>query len=107
MASEKIVKLVEPITVGGKEISEVTVRRSTVGDEEDAMQSAVQLKRGKNPLTVEMCLMARVSKLPYDAVRSMHGPDYAALRQALNELNGVTQEEEFDDGENPMMPENG
>ncbi|MDE6734943.1 MAG: phage tail assembly protein, partial [Desulfovibrio sp.] len=49
MAQTKTVKLAEPIMVGGKEVTEVTLRRSTVGDEEDAMQQAVQLKRGKNP----------------------------------------------------------
>lgn len=102
MASKKVT-LVEPISVGGKELLEVDVRRSCIGDEEDAMQQAIQMKRGKNPLTVEMCLMARVSGLPFDAVRSMHGPDYTAIRQAMNELNGLSPDD-VDDDENPMTP---
>lgn len=103
---KKTVKLANPIIVAGKEISEVEVRRSTIGDEEDAMQQAIQLKKGKNPLTVEMCLMCRVARLPYDAVRAMHGPDYMAIRQAMNEMNGNVPELEADD-ENPMTPMEG
>lgn len=98
----KNIKLIEPVTVGGKEITEITVRRSTIGDEEDAMQAAIQMKRGKNPLCVEMNLMSRVSKLPYDVLRSMHGQDYQQIRNALNEVNG-TLPEAVDD-ENPMTP---
>ncbi|WP_288230892.1 phage tail assembly protein [uncultured Desulfovibrio sp.] len=88
MARTRTVALSEPIEVGGKALAEVVVRRSTVGDEEDAMQQAVQLKRGQNPVTVEMCLLSRVTRLPYDAIRSLHGADYAAIREALGELNG-------------------
>lgn len=101
MSQKKFVKLEEALEIGGKQITELEVRRSTIGDEEDAMQSAIQLKKGKNPLTVEMCLMARVTRLPYDAVRSMHSQDYMAIRQAMNALNGTSLEEETDD-ENPM-----
>lgn len=108
MAETKTVKLAEPIQMGAKEITEVTLRRSTVGDEEDAMQQAVQLKRGKNPVTVEMFLFAKVTRLTYDAIRSMYGTDYAAIREAFNDLNGYTppddEEGDADDG-NPMTPE--
>ncbi len=104
MANKIRVALTEPLEVGGQQITEVEVRHSTIGDEEDAMQEAVQLKRGRNPLTVEMCLLSRVSKLPYDIIRSMHGPDYAAIRAAHNELNGLTGDRQADDGENPMTP---
>ena len=97
MAKTTTVILSEALEVGGKQISEVIIRRSTVGDEEDAMQQAIQLKRPKNAVTMEMCLMSRLTKLPYDAIRSLCGPDYAALRNALNELNGASPEEE-----NPM-----
>lgn len=102
MENNKIVILKEPLEVAGKILTEIEVRRSTIGDEEDAMQTAIQLKKGKNPLTVEMCLMARVTRLPYDKIRLMHGQDYAAIRAALNELNGV--EAPKDDDENPMTP---
>ncbi|MBQ3059612.1 MAG: phage tail assembly protein [Desulfovibrio sp.] len=97
MSRNKTVILSEAIEVGGKQITEVIIRRSTVGDEEDAMQQAIQIKRARNAVTVEMCLMSRLTRLPYDAIRNMCGPDYAALRMALNELNGGSPEEE-----NPM-----
>ena len=100
MENKKTIQLKEPIEVGGQTLTEIEVRRSTIGDEEDAMQQAIQFKKAKNPLTVEMCLMARVAKLPYDKIRDMHGQDYAAIRAALNELNGMSRQE--DDDENPM-----
>lgn len=95
----KTVTLSEPVKVADKEITEVVVRRSTVGDEEDAMQQAVRLKHADNPVTVEVCLMSRVTRLPYDAIRSLHGPDYQKLRHALNVVNGVAE----DDIENPTQ----
>lgn len=100
MENTRVVKLLEPLAVGGSEITEVTVRRPTIGDEEDALQHAIQMKRGKNDLTVEMCLLARVSRLPFDALRSMHGGDYAQIRAAVNGLNGREKPEE---DENPTM----
>lgn len=108
MAEKTTVKLLEPIQVGGKEITEVALRRSTVGDEEDAMQQAVQLKRAKNPVTVEMCLFARLTRLPYDAIRSLRGTDYAAIRAAHNRINGYAPEVDDEDvePENPTTPEN-
>ena len=39
---KKQVKLLEPITVGGEEVTEISIRRSTVGDEEDAMGNGHQ-----------------------------------------------------------------
>ena len=100
MENKKTIQLKEPIEVGGKTLTEIEVRRSTIGDEEDAMQTAVRMKRGQNPLTVEMCLFAKVTRLPYDKIRMMNGQDYAAIRAALNELNGV---EPPTDDENPTM----
>lgn len=88
----KHVTLAEPLTVAGKELSEVIVRRSTVGDEEDAMQEAIRLKRGNNNVTVELCLMAKLTRLPYDAIRSMPGPEYQKLKEALNEVNSPAEE---------------
>lgn len=93
---EKTIKLLEPVVVGGKERAEVTIRRSTVGDEEDAMDMAIRLKRPKNNVTVEVCMFSKLTKLPYDAIRSMCGQDYTALREALNELNAP-------EGEDPTM----
>ncbi|MDE6735577.1 MAG: phage tail assembly protein, partial [Desulfovibrio sp.] len=82
-----------------------TLRRSTVGDEEDAMQQAVQLKRGKNPVTVEVCLFSKVTRLPYDAIRSLYGADYAAIREAFKDLNGYTPRDEGDADSDPTTPE--
>lgn len=94
----KTVTLSEPLIVGGKELAEVVVRRSTVGDEEDAMQQAIGLKQGNNPVTVELCLMSRVTRLPYDAIRSMTGPEYQKLKTALNALNGPVEDVNPTDG---------
>lgn len=100
------VTLSAPVMAAGKEVTEVSLRRATVGDEEDAMQQAIQLKRGKNPVTVEMCLFAKVTRLPYDAIRSLAGRDYAAIREAHNRLNGFEPEGEDGDAEaDPMTPE--
>lgn len=93
------VNLSEPLNVGGKEITEVVVRRSTVGDEEDAMQQAINLKRGGNNVTIELCLMAKLTRLPYDTIRNMAGPEYQKLKDALNEVNGLAGETP----ENPMQ----
>ena len=89
MKRSKTVVLNEPLNVGGKTIAEVVVRASTVGDEEDAMQLAVDMKRGTNPVTVEVSLLSIVTRLPYDAIRGMRGADYGKLRDALNALNGT------------------
>ena len=80
MKRSKSVVLNEPLNVGGKTIAEVVVRASTVGDEEDAMQLAVDMKRGTNPVTVEVSLLSIVTRLPYDAIRGMRGADYCATR---------------------------
>ena len=58
------------------------MRASTVGDEEDAMQLAVNMKRSTNPVTVEVSLLSIVTRLPYDAIRGMSGADYGKLRDA-------------------------
>lgn len=101
MKRSKTVVLNEPLNIGGKTIVEVVVRASTVGDEEDAMQLAVNMKRSTNPVTVEVSLLSIVTRLPYDAIRGMSGADYGKLRDALNALNGDG------DGsvENPTPPE--
>lgn len=101
MKRSKTVVLNEPLNVGGKTIAEVVVRASTVGDEEDAMQLAVDMKRGTNPVTVEVSLLSIVTRLPYDAIRGMRGADYGKLRDALNALNGTGN----GGSENPTPPE--
>lgn len=103
MKRNKTVTLREPLTVGGKEMTEVVVNAGTVGDEEDAMQMAVDMKRGGNPVTVELCLISRVTRLPYDILRGMNGADYMALREALNEINGAGQTPPPETGTQPAV----
>lgn len=94
MKSVKTKKVIfdEPLLVAGNELTEVIVRRSTVGDEEDAMQEAIKLKRGNNNVTVELCLMAKLTRLPYDTIRAMDGPEYQKLKEALNEVNAPVED---------------
>ncbi len=87
MAKTITVPLSRPVRVAGKDIAEVSVRESTIGDEEDALQEAVQIKRGNNPLSIEMLLLARMASLPYDVLRSMPSSDYIRLRDAYNSLS--------------------
>ena len=98
----KKITLSAPILVGGRELAEIEVRQTTIGDEEDALQMAINMKRGKNPMTVEMCQFAKATKLPFDALRGMKTGDYLKIRAALNELNSVGEKPEED--ENPTMP---
>lgn len=97
----KTINLSRPVTVNGAEVTEITVRPTTVGNEEDAMQMAISMKRGKNPLTVEMCLFAKSTKLPFDALRAMPSSDYVKIRKAVNEVNGIEEDEETEEDENP------
>ena len=62
----------------------------------DKEAMAIRLKRPKNSVTVEVCMFSKLTRLPYDAIRSLYGPDYTALREALNELNAP-------EGEDPTM----
>lgn len=93
MEKTRTITLEEPLTFGGQEVTEVILRRSTVGDEEDAMQRAIQMKRGNNSVTLEMCLLSKLIRIPYDAIRNMHGPDYKKIRDAHNKLSGLVEAE--------------
>lgn len=99
----KKVALSRPIIVNGAEITELTVRPTTVGNEEDAMQMAISMKKAKNPLTVEMCLFAKAAKVPVDALRSMPTSDYVKIRKAVNEVNGLEDAEVAEEDENPTI----
>ena len=87
MKRSRTVTLREPLTVGGKEMTEVVVTASTVGDEEDAMQMAVDMKRGSNPVTVELCLLSRVTRLPYDDARRDNSPASGVITPFKNLLH--------------------
>lgn len=101
---KKMIMLDEPIEICGQTVSEIEMRRPTIGDLEDAQQEAIRHKRVQNAITMEMCLITRVTKINYDKLRQMYQPDYLKLRDALNELNGVTKkDDDAGDGENPMI----
>lgn len=50
-----------PITVQGKKTDILTLRRATLGDDEDAMDMAISFNRGNNPVTVELCTLSIVT----------------------------------------------
>lgn len=58
-----------PITVQGKKTDILTLRRATLGDDEDAMDMAISFNRGNNPVTVELCTLSIVTGVPYDVLR--------------------------------------
>lgn len=99
------VKLSAPLQVGGKEVWELTVRPSTIGDEEDAMQDAVGMGKATNPLTAEMTLLARIVRVPYDALRGLSSGDYLKLRAAFNAVNGTDESQENPTPEAAGTPE--
>ncbi|WP_418503437.1 phage tail assembly protein [Desulfovibrio sp.] len=99
------VKLSAPLQVGGKEVWELTVRPSTIGDEEDAMQDAVGMGKATNPLTAEMALLARIVRVPYDALRGLSSGDYLKLRAAFNVVNGTNESQENPTPEAAGTPE--
>ena len=104
----KTVTLSAPIQVGGKDVLELTVRPSTIGDEEDAMQDAVGMGKATNPLTTEMTLLARIARVPYDALRGLSSGDYLKLRAAfnvVNRVNAVNADQENPTPEAAGMPE--
>lgn len=99
------VKLSAPLQVGGKDVWELTVRPSTIGDEEDAMQDAVGMGKATNPLTTEMTLLARIVRVPYDALRGLSSGDYLKLRAAFNAVNGTDESQENPTPEAAGTPE--
>lgn len=99
------VKLSVPLQVGGKDVWELTVRPSTIGDEEDAMQDAVGMGKATNPLTAEMALLARIVRVPYDALRGLSSGDYLKLRAAFNVVNGTNESQENPTPEAAGTPE--
>ena len=106
--THQTVKLSAPLQVGGKDVWELSVRPSTIGDEEDAMQDAVGMGKATNPLTTEMTLLARIARVPYDALRGLSSGDYLKLRAAfnvVNRVNAVNADQENPTPEAAGMPE--
>ena len=75
-----------PITVQGKKTDILTLRRATLGDDEDAMDMAISFNRGNNPVTVELCTLSIVTGVPYDVLRTLDEDDIGAIRAAHNSL---------------------
>lgn len=75
-----------PITVQGKKTDILTLRRATLGDDEDAMDMAISFNRGNNPITVELCTLSIVAGVPYDVLRTLDEDDIGAIRAAHNSL---------------------
>ena len=83
----KEIHLDKPIRAAGKTLNTITVRPSTVGDEEDAQAMAVDMGRPFVALTAEMCLFSVLTEVSYDDLRALSTPDYEKLRKAYNEVN--------------------
>ena len=76
-----------PLKSGDQESSRLTMKKSTVGDEEDAQAMAVDLGRPFVALTAELCLFSILTGVPYDDLRSLSTVDYDLIRKAYNEVN--------------------
>lgn len=96
-----------PIVVRGKQIETITLRRATLGDDEDAMEMAISLNRGTNPVTVELCTLSIVSGVPYDVLRTLDEDDIAELRAAHNSLRPTKRKEESVENVAATTPEEG
>lgn len=75
-----------PITVNGQKWASVTMRPSTMGDEEDAQVMALE-NASAAPLTQEMFLFSVLTGIPYDDMRAIPPYQYRILRAAYDELN--------------------
>ncbi len=95
-----------PIVVQGKKTETITLRRATLGDDEDAMEMALALGRGSNAITVELCTLSIVSGVPYDVLRTLDEEDIATLRAAHASLRPTKPKSEEQDGavETATMP---
>lgn len=95
MQSEIKISLANPVEFkNGEKVSEITMRRPTVGDEEDAMDLAISLRKSENRITLELCTYAKVTGLKYETLRTMEPEDFVKIRAAyaalLAPLAGVT-----------------
>lgn len=72
-----MIELVYPITVDGKEIKTVELRRPKVKD------LKVAAKVGKDAMDQETILIANLADLPIDVVEEMDLADYTALQEKL------------------------
>ena len=78
--------LFKPMTVSGKQVSELSMREPNMGIEEDAAQDAIAIGRGNNPICGEMFTFARLCGVKYEDIRAMPTSDYEKLRAAYQRL---------------------
>ncbi|WP_308771751.1 phage tail assembly protein [uncultured Bilophila sp.] len=107
MAKTAQATLSAPIVVRGKQTETITLRRATLGDDEDAMDMAISLNRGTNPVTVELCTLSIVSGVPYDVLRTLDEDDIAALRAAHSSLRPTKRKKGDGETEAATTPEEG
>ena len=81
-----------PIIVQGKKTDILTLRRATLGDDEDAMDMAISFNRGNNPVTVELCTLSIVTGVPYDVLRTLDEDDIGAIRGIEEEIAKLEKE---------------
>lgn len=86
MRKELTIHLVNPITLKGVPVSQLTMREPSMAEEEDSMAMAIDMGRGQNPLTNEMFMYSLLCSIPYDAIRVMKSVDYHKLRSAYGEF---------------------
>ena len=96
MSNTITVTLSKPIRLAGKDVTEVTVRTHTIGDEEDAMQKAVSLKRKDNVLTSDMMMTECATGIPYEVLRGMSPADYMKLQEARSKVDNNDMENPTD-----------
>ena len=72
-----MIDLVYPVTVDGKEIKAVELRRPKVKD------LKIAAKIGKDAMEQETLLIANLANLPVEAVEEMDLADYTALQEQL------------------------
>jgi len=106
----KDIFLDKPLKVGGAELAKLSVRASTVGDEEDAQAMAADMGRANVPLTAELYLFSVITGVAYDDLRLLSAVDYEKIRKAYREVNqpGPLKKEpepEQATGDSPPTPE--
>lgn len=74
-----------PITVEGREIKEITLRRPTVRQARDAR------KKHKDPADQEIGLIAELSGLPPSAIEDLDVGDYTKLQEILGGFFGSSE----------------
>lgn len=101
MLREERIELKNPVEKkAGQMVTELTLRRPTVGDEEDAMDNAILLGKENNRITLEICTYAKLTGLKYETLRTMDPDDFVKIRNAYARLlsplalKEETQEEE-------------